>query len=654
MDVEERGAKRKARDAGLIRERLDDWCEKGILGLVLAILVFGPLAMGAVNRWQFLVIQGLTLGVMALWGLRLWVNKRPQLLWPPICYAVVAFVIYAIVRYCQADIEFVARQELIRILVYAFLFFAIINNLHRQEAGKIITLTLVFLGMVISFYAAYQFLVKSSHVWNLPSRYPGRGSGTFVYPNSLAGFLEMLVPLGLSYVLIGRLSHVTKILLGYASLAMVAGIAVTLSRGGWAVAGAVLVVFCVVMIFQRHYRIQALLLLGVMLAIGIFAIPKAEIMQQRVQSTFLSGRADDLRLGVWPSAVRMWQDHFWLGVGPAHFDQRFPQYRPVGVQARPVWAHNDYLNTLADWGLVGAALVTATWALLYWGVWRAWKFVRGPKDDFARKKSNRFAFSVGASMGLLAILLHSAVDFNMQIPAIAILAVTLMALLSSQIRFATERYWFRLGTVLKCLATMVLLAGVGYLGGEGWRSGREYFWFQQAGRVPEASNERIAALEHAFQAEPMNAETAYAIGESYRTKSFYGNDQYVTLARKAMGWYQRGMKLAPYEGNNWLRYGMCLDWIGTADGGNQEDSAPAYKRANELDPNGFATSADIGWHYVQIGDLAAARSWFERSLQLEWVKAFNPVAYDYLPIVERKLEEAAAEQNRLSAVGGKR
>ncbi len=168
-------------------------------------------------------------------------------------------------------------------------------------------------------------------------------------------------------------------------------------------------------------------------------------MQERIQSTFASGKADDLRLGVWPSAVKMWQDHFWLGVGPAHFDQRFPEYRPVGVQSRPVWAHNDYLNTLADWGVVGAGLVASAWVLLYWGVLKAWKSVRGPKDDFARKTSNRFAFAVGASLGLLAILLHSAVDFNMQIPANAILAVALMALLSSHLRFATERYWFSLG-----------------------------------------------------------------------------------------------------------------------------------------------------------------------------------------------------------------
>src|SRR4051812_29291929 len=103
------------------REELDRWCERGILGLVLAILVFGPLATGAVRSLEFLIIQGLTLGVMLLWGMRLWINSRPQFLWPPICWAVVAFSIYAIARYFGDNVEYIARLEIIRILVYAFL-----------------------------------------------------------------------------------------------------------------------------------------------------------------------------------------------------------------------------------------------------------------------------------------------------------------------------------------------------------------------------------------------------------------------------------------------------------------------------------------------------------------------------------------------------
>src|SRR5262245_16890451 len=102
------------------RDVLDKWCERGILGLVLVILIFGPLAMGAVETPYFLVIQGLTIATLLLWGVRLWLNPRPQLLFPPVCWAVLAFTVYAIARYFAADLEYVARKEVIRVVIYAF------------------------------------------------------------------------------------------------------------------------------------------------------------------------------------------------------------------------------------------------------------------------------------------------------------------------------------------------------------------------------------------------------------------------------------------------------------------------------------------------------------------------------------------------------
>src|SRR5436190_775795 len=142
-------------------EVLDRWCERGILGLVLGIMAFGPLATGAVRMLEFLIVQGLTLGVIFLWSARLWLASKPKLLWPPICWAVLAFCLYAIGRYLTADIEYVARLEMIRILIYTFLFFAILNNLQRQESIQIITVALIFLAMAISFYAIYQFITGS-------------------------------------------------------------------------------------------------------------------------------------------------------------------------------------------------------------------------------------------------------------------------------------------------------------------------------------------------------------------------------------------------------------------------------------------------------------------------------------------------------------
>jgi O-antigen ligase len=627
------------------REVLDGWCERGILGLVLAIMVFGPLATGAVRPQDFLVIQGLTLGVLALWVTRVWVSERHQLLWPPVCWAVLAFALYAVGRYLKADIEYVARQELIWILVYAFLFFAIINNLHGQESIQIISFTMIFLAMAISFYAIYQFLTDSNRVWSFISPYKHRGSGTYICPNHLAGFLELLLPLGLAYMLTSRLKPLAKVLLGYAALVMVAGIAVSVSRASWVSTALALGFFFAVLLNHRTHRIPALVLLLVLVIGAIVVIPRSEHLQTRFKQLVNNGKVDDdMRFALWTPAVKLWQENVWFGVGPAHFDYRFAEYRPEQVQMRPDRAHNDILNTLVDYGLVGALLVAAAWALLGIGVVKTWSFVRGSAGDLGGKRnSTKFAFVLGASAGLLALLLHSTIDFNFHIPANAILAVALMALLSAHLRFATERYWFTMRAGLKVLMTLVVLAGLAYLGQQEWRHYRELVWLNKAARTARVSlySEKEAEfLQKAFAVEPENFETAFNLGEACRLRSQEGGSDYREWAAKAMDWYGRSIKLNPYKGYTYLNYGTCLDWIG-----KPEESARYFSRAEGLDPNGYFTVANIGVHYVQLGDYAAAKSWLERSLRLMWQS--NLIASSYLKIVNEKMREAATNEFRL-------
>ena len=580
---------------------------------------FCAAGIGAVDAWAFLVVQALTIGVMLVWALRLWISPKPQLLWPPLGWVVLAFAIYAVARYLTADIEYVARQEMIQVLMYAFLFFAIVNNLYRQDYSQIISFTLIFLAMGISAYAVFQFFTHSEHVWNLAAQYPGRGTGTYISPNDLAGFLEMLVPLAVAYVLAGRIGPVTRILLGYSAFVMAAGITVTFSRGGWAACAAGLLGLLGILISLRQHRLPALLLLVLLVGGGGIVTEKylvrtaTFVQRQKSAGMNVNSIGLELRGDLWIAAARMWRENFWWGVGPAHYNYRFPAYRSERVQAQPDRAHNDYLNLLADWGTVGGIITLAGMAVFAAGLWQTRKHVRRVEKEFRNGNSNRFAFFLGSSAGLLALAVHSVVDFNLHIPANAIVGVTLLALLSSNLRFATEKFWFNLRRPLQIFATLALGGGIFYLGVQEIRGGRETLWLTRAKSSPIFSPEQTAALENEFAADPQNFDTAYDIGECYRMRSFDGGDNYESLAKTAMDWFSRGMKLNPYDGYNYLRYGMCLDWL------ERHDEAEAYfNRADALDPNSYFVAANIGWHYVQAGDYAAARPWLIRSLR------FNP------------------------------
>ena len=632
------------------RAFVDRWCERGILGLVLAVLVYGPLAIGAVRPTEFLVLQSLTVGALILWLIRVWLGENKRLLWTPTCWAVLAFVAYAVIRYYQADIEYAARQELITILVCASLFFLVLNHLHRQGSMQLIAYVLFVLATSVSIYAIYQFATDSPFIWNFvkPSQYAKRASGTYICPNHLAGFLELILPLAFAHLFLGRVGHVTRILIGYAALMMLAGIGVTLSRGSWIATALTLTLFFLILLRQRNYRLPAVLFLIALLVGGAVFIANTKHSQERIQYAFTTGTYEDVRFKLWPPAVRMWQDHPWFGVGPAHFDHRFRQYRPEAVQNRPERVHNDYLNTLVDWGVVGALIVASAWAILYWGILKSWKFVNFAGDGLKTRQTNKAAWVLGGTLGLFALLLHSFVDFNFHIPANAVLAVTFMAVVSSHLRFATDRYWRPGGWLLRSLVSLGCVAAILVLAGQGIRRGRELALLKQAARTPEYSQLRAALLRKAFQTEPKNFATTYELGEIYRVACSLGNPDAKDMGDRAMEWFQKTRDLNPFDAYNYLRYAMTLDYLKRFD-----EATPLMKRANDLDPNGYYIRAHQGWHCVQLaanaewdGKYAEAREfytkakeWFERSLRVKYYD--NTIAIRYQVIVQRKLTELA-------------
>lgn len=626
----------------LDRDVLDRWCERGVLGLILAILVFGPLAFGAVGSLAAVVMQTLTVAVLGLWVGRVWLNRSYRMLWPPICWAVTAFMLYAIVRYrmvlAENGIEYVARQELIWVLVYGALFFAILNNLSRQESTQIISVTLLALGTLLSMYAIYQFLTKSGRVlWAVQyPAYLGRGSGTYICPNHLAGYLEMILPLGLALTLAGRFTPTAKVFLGYASLAVFAGIAVTVSRGAWVATTLGLIVFFALLMRQRGQRLVGVMFLALLVGGAVFFMKNLALFQRR-QGMSAEVKVEFARLQLWKPAYQMWQDHFWWGTGPAHFDARFRQYRPDDIQMRPLYAHNDYLNTLADWGLAGALVIAAAVLLLFWGVFQSWKFVRRA-NDLTTKRSNRSAFVLGAAAGLLALLAHSAVDFNMHIPANAAVAIALMAMITGHLRFATERYWWRIGAIGKPLLTGACLLAAAYLGQQAYQRGREHMLLEQAAET-RALSARIDALKRAHAAEPRNAETTYEIGETLRLASWEGTGPYREQATEAIEWFQRGIQLNRFDPYNYMGLGMCLHWLNRS-----EEAKPFFEKALALDPRNYVIQGHMGWHYFQLGDWAQSKHWFEEAAsRSHWhpdpkVKRYED-AYVYLRIIERKMAE---------------
>jgi O-antigen ligase len=317
----------------------DDRLERAIEWLVLGAIAYGALFFGGVRATELAVMTGLVGAASVLWIVRLWVVSSHRLLLHPALLPLLGFIGFAMWRAAGADVAYAARQDLWMVVLYGVTFVIGLHNLHGQDALQRVTTFLVGLGTMLSLYAVGQYLSQSDAVlWLVrPVQYFRRAGATFVNPNHFAALMVVLLPLALAQTFLGRTKGPIRVFHGYAAAMMAAGLAVTMSRGGWLAGGTVLVTFFVwLLIRRRQMRIPALVGLATVVVGALLFLGMSSKARQRIEGVNAEGTADSgNRAPLWKPAWAMWKDHPWLGVGPGHYDVRFPQYRDHTIQTSP-------------------------------------------------------------------------------------------------------------------------------------------------------------------------------------------------------------------------------------------------------------------------------------------------------------------------------
>jgi len=647
-------------DLSPIREKLDAFCERAILGLVLATLVWAPIAFAGVRLIDFAWVQAMTAAALAFWVVRFWTQRPFRLLWPPVCWGVYAFVAYTIVRAQFADVPFTAHCELVHVITYAVLFFVIVNNLNRRESTEIVTLTLIGLAAALAVFACYQYNTGSPKVsflfsWaHRDAQYASRGSGTFINPDNFAGFLEMLIPLGLAYVLLSRKSAVVKVVLAYLTVVLIAGLCVTVSRGAMAATALALVALCVALLFGGGYVVPSLIALVVIVGAALLAPGQLEVAERRFQQVGVeNGGFFGTRHYYWQTVDKLIQERPLFGFGPAQLDHEWYHVHPPDPR-RIIFAHNEYLNTLADYGAAGFAIVAAVVAAVIYGAFRAWRSVRRAAGDLGHRQSGTAAFIVGALFGLVAMLLHCIVDFDMHTPADALLAVALMALLTAQWRFVSERFWMNPGRIGRILLSVAALASTIWLARDSIHLERQQYWYEQAKAEQrfldqtvdpdsietiqadarlQAYARKVDALRHACELDRTDAVAALYLAASYWDKAVQGREGYqidTLLAMQASSWAMLANPLDPYAVG---KYGECLEWLD-----RHSEAGRYFARARVLDPNGWYPKFCEAKHDMELGRLQEARS---RFIEAGQACGWNPELVGYVEMVDHRLAEEA-------------
>ena len=213
-----------------------------------------------------------------------------------------------------------------------------------------------------------------------------------------------------------------RVLCGYLTLAFGLGLVLTISRGAWLALALVLAawpVFAARGSWARRAGLAALAAVAVVVAVGAlyFALPK-------VRERFLLMKTDageKTRPIMWRGAWQIFEKHPAWGGGAGSYNVRFEKFRPERYQDEPVWAHNDYLNTLADYGVTGFVLFFGAVAAVAWRCARE----RAPRQ---RDWLDEPVLAGALTAGLVAFGLQLLVDFHFKIPALAMACATIAAL----------------------------------------------------------------------------------------------------------------------------------------------------------------------------------------------------------------------------------
>lgn len=333
--------------------------------------------------------------------------------------------------------------DLLKFLSYLAAFVLAAYLFDSRSKRSLLITGLIFLGVFEAAYGIVQYLADWQRIFTFKKiYYTTMATGTFINHNHFAGFLELTFPFMLGTVFYyfqiwkdghrrgpGRVDRATSSAAGvqallYAFLLIVAVVGVIFSRSRGGILSAFFAILVIGFLAQLKVRRKAWFL-GIAAFVLIAIVYGMWIGLNPVLSRFeaLRGGAQTLeaegRLPTWQATIGLIRHHPLTGTGLGTFQYAFPHVQTYMLTYHFTHAHNDYLEILAETGWLGAILLfVPIVALLI-------KMIHSFVTDTRRYRP---AMTLGCIGATLAILCHSVTDFNLHIPANALVFAVVLGI----------------------------------------------------------------------------------------------------------------------------------------------------------------------------------------------------------------------------------
>lgn len=446
--------------------------EEIVFYLFLALLVWMPLPVGS-NRVVFLSIAEVWLFVLTI--LLVFAYRKGALNIPDVVYKAktihylllgyLAFIFLQIIPLPVFLVELISptRMESYRLLFpdgnwlslsenhheslsffiesvfYYLIFVFTLVLVNSQQRIKLLMWVIVYSALFQAMYGSLMILSGMEYGFFFEKyAYRGVATGTFINRNHLAGYLNMSIAMGLGILIAGlgkeevlRTTRqwsrkIVQLLLSkkaqlrvYIALCTIALVLTHSRMGNTAFFVSLTLTALLALKLTLHARkmmfvlVVSVIVIDVLIVSAWFGLDK---VADRLEKT---SAATEQRDEVALYTLNQWQDYFITGSGGGTYQYIFPKYRGFEIKVFYDHAHNDILEFAAETGVVGIVLLISIVLLSLFTAIKALSLRREPL---------MIGVAFASVMGILAISIHSFVDFNLQIPANSATFMVILAL----------------------------------------------------------------------------------------------------------------------------------------------------------------------------------------------------------------------------------
>jgi O-antigen ligase len=397
------------------RRSLSELLGNVVFYATFALLMFGPLAFGAVEPWSTFVLEFGAVSLILIWFGKQVLDGQLKVRWNPLFLPMAAFAVLVLIQiiFRTTAYRHATSSAVLLYCAYGMLCFLASQSLIRSSQARRIAVILSIYGCSIACLALLQGVAPNGKLyWLRQPRMGGWIYGPYVNHNHYAGLMELMVPIPLILSLTGLAHRKERIAAGIAAAVMTGTIFLSGSRGGILAIGAEFAVLVVVLLRERKgLRIAMAATAFIIVLVSVLSWIGGKELTTRLSSISSETRQEisgGMRLSIDRDAVRMFRKKPVLGWGLGTFPVIYPEFRSFYTNFFVNEAHNDYLQLLTEMGLAGFAAMLWLVVLVYRGAWRK---IGSWTSDVSG------AATLACILGFTGILVHSLLDFNLQIPA---------------------------------------------------------------------------------------------------------------------------------------------------------------------------------------------------------------------------------------------